>query len=124
LDREQQRLALEDITRKQTELKTQASAMRAKVEQVLQAKARIKRELEDANQQIENETHNLSDARKLLQEALTAMESDAEEREKFLGNRDAIRAQLDEARKKARRDKDKAHELSLRSQSIKTQLQS
>ncbi len=118
------RRELENIVARQTELKTRASAMRAKVEQVLEAKERVKRELVDANQQIENEKHNLSDARRLLQEALDAMETDAVERESYLSRRDAIRAQLDEARQKARRDKDKAHELSLRSQSIKTQLQS
>lgn len=123
-EQEQVRRTLDDITRQQSEIKTRASAMRAKVEQVLEAKARVKRELEEANHQIENESRNLSDARRLLQEALVAMESDAEEREKFLSQRDAIRAQLDEARQRARRDKDKAHELSLRSQSIKTQLQS
>ncbi len=124
LERERLGEALESLVTKQTELKTKASAMRAKVEQVLEAKERTKRELEEANTQIENEKINLTDARKLLQEALSSMEVDAVDREKLLNQRDAIRSQLDEARQKARRDKDKAHELTLRVQSIKTQLQS
>ena len=105
-------------------MKAQVGAMRAKVEQVLENKERIKRDLADAESQIVSEGESLTDARKKLQEALTSMENDSTEREKWLGQRDSIRSQLDEARQKARRDKDKAHELTLRVQSIKTQLES
>src|SRR5690606_19113389 len=47
---------------------------------------------------------------------------DTDQREDLLQQRDNIRSGLDQARQRARHDKDKAHELAMRFQSVKTQL--
>src|SRR5690606_1211842 len=47
---------------------------------------------------------------------------DTDQREDLLQQRDNIRSGLDQSRQRARHDKDKAHELAMRFQSVNTQL--
>lgn len=122
--RESCRRESDDLRRKHGELQAQLSAKKAKVEQVLEGRERAERDIEEAKQQLALESENLVDARSKLQEALTGMEADTEEREKLLSQRDDIRGSLDGARQRARHDKDKAHALAMQHQSVKTQLES
>jgi chromosome segregation protein len=60
----------------------------------------------------------------LLAEAIERMESDSQRREELLSTRDRTRGTLDSARQKARHDKDGAHRIAMRHQSLQTQLNS
>ncbi len=122
--RENARREAETLGRKHGELRSQLSAKKAKVEQVLEGRERAERDIGESKTQLDNESENLVDARTKLQEAISAMEQDTEEREKLLGQRDEIRSKLDLARQRARHDKDKAHALAMQHQSVKTQLES
>lgn len=113
----------DQLNRKHTELKTNLASKRAKVEQVLEGRERAERDIKDARTQMDAESGNLVEARTLLQEAISAMEQDTAQREQLLHRRDDTRAKLDQARQKARHDKDRAHELAMRHQSLKTQVE-
>lgn len=120
--RERLRRDIDQKTLKHTELKTDLGRRKAKVEQVLEGRERAQRDIKDARTQMDAEAANLVDARALLQAAISAMEADTAERETLLHRRDDIRGRLDNARQKARHDKDRAHELAMRHQSLKTQV--
>ncbi|MFT5082986.1 MAG: chromosome segregation protein [Lentisphaeria bacterium] len=122
--RESVRKELENLNRMHSEVRSQLSAQKAKVEQVLERRARAERDLSDAKAQLNAESENLVDARTKLQSAINGMEHDTEDREKLLSQRDDIRLNLDQARQRARHDKDKSHAMAMRYQSIKTQLES
>jgi chromosome segregation protein len=51
------------------------------------------------------------------------MESDANQREQLLAERDRNRSALDQARQQARHDKDTAHQLAIRAETLRTQLE-
>jgi len=121
-ERENKRREAGELSRKHSEKRSELSSRKAKVEQVLEGRQRAERDIADARTQMSAESENLVNARTLLQDAITAMETDTDEREKLLSRRDEMRSRLDGARQKARHDKDRAHELAMRSQSLKTQL--
>ena len=123
-NRESLRREAEQLTIKHSEARAQVSARKAKVEQVLEGRQRVERDINDARQQLKSEATNLTDARQQLHAAIATMETDTEERERLLGKRDAIRTDLDNARQRARHDKDRHHQLAMRHQSVKTQLES
>jgi chromosome segregation protein len=83
---------------------------------------RAENEIREAREQLEQEAEHLSEARMILSEAIEMMGQDTDLREDLLQQRDDIRTGLDQARQRARHDKDKAHELAMRLQSLKTQL--
>ncbi len=120
--REQLRRELEELNRRHSEIRSQLSARQVRVEQLLMRRERTDNEIREAREQMEQEAEHLSEARMILSEAIAMMEQDTDERERLLESRDAIRAGLDQARQRARHDKDKAHELAMRVQSVKTQL--
>lgn len=116
------RAAADNLLRRQSDVRSQLSARTAKVEQVLEGRRRASAEIQEASEQLQSEAENLAEARTHLQAAIDAMETDTQEREALLIKRDTIRSQLDQARQKARHDKDRAHELAMRFQAVKTQL--
>ncbi|WP_045859638.1 chromosome segregation protein SMC [Teredinibacter purpureus] len=120
--RENLRREADDLGRKYNEAKSSLSSSRAKVDQVTEGRERAQRDIADAQAQMDAESVNLVDARTLLEASISAMETDTAEREALLHRRDSIRGKLDEARQKARHDKDRAHELAMRHQSLKTQV--
>jgi chromosome segregation protein len=122
--RENLRREAEQLTVRHSEARSQISARKAKVEQVLEGRQRVDREISDAQEQLKTEATNLAEARSQLHSAIAHMETDTEEREQLLTKRDNIRTQLDEARQRARHDKDRHHQLAMRHQSVKTQLES
>ena len=124
LQRENLRREVTQLSKQQADVSSELSRKRAKVEQISEGRERTTRELQDAKDQMQSESENLVDARANLQTAIDAMETDTAEREVLLNRRDSIRGKLDEARQKARHDKDKSHALAMRHQSTKTQLES
>lgn len=123
-DREILRREVDEQNRKYGELRSQLSAKQVRVEQITMRRERAENEIREAREQMEQEAEHLSEARMILSEAIEMMEQDTELRETLLQQRDDIRTGLDSARQRARHDKDKAHELAMRFQSVKTQLDS
>lgn len=122
--RETLRREAEEQGRHYGELRSQLSARQVRVEQINMRRERAEAEIREAREQMEQEAEHLSEARMILSEAIEMMEQDTDQREKLLQERDNIRSGLDQARQRARHDKDKAHELAMRFQSVKTQLDS
>lgn len=123
-DRETWRREVDEQNRKYGELRSQLSAKQVRVEQINMRRERAENEIREAREQMEQEAEHLSEARMILGEAIEMMEQDTDLRETLLQQRDDIRTGLDTARQRARHDKDKAHELAMRFQSVKTQLDS
>lgn len=111
-------------TQTHSELKAQASAQVAKVEEGELRKQRINHELEELNRQLAVEEQNTADARSRLQQALDSMEKDVGAREQLEAAREERQQELETGRENARKDKDLAHELALKQQSVQSQLQS
>lgn len=106
------------------ELKSRYSAHRAKEEELQARKQRVQRELEELGRQLGAEEENIGEARERLQRALDSMAVDVGGREKLESAREELRTRLNECREKSRHDKDLAHELALKQQSLQSQLQS
>lgn len=122
--RETLRRETEEQGRRYGEVRSQLSAKQVRLEQINMRRERAEAEIREAREQMEQEAEHLSEARMILSEAIEMMEQDTDQREKLLQERDNIRSGLDQARQRARHDKDKAHELAMRYQSVKTQLDS
>ena len=123
-DRESLQGELAAKTRQHSELKSQVSAQMAKVEEAQLRKERIHHELEELNRQLALEEENTADSRSRLQTALDSMELDVEGRELLEAQREERQLALESCRNKSRKDKDLAHELALKQQSVQSQLQS
>ena len=106
------------------ELKSTLSAHLAKIEEAANRKQRIKQELEELGRQLDLEEQNTAQARARLQKALDAMAEDVGRREELGRARETAQGTLQEIREKSRNDKDLAHELALKQQSVQAQLQS
>ncbi|MDZ7924685.1 MAG: chromosome segregation protein SMC [Marinagarivorans sp.] len=122
--RDHKRSAIDQQQQQVSSQQRQLTAHTVKVEQVLERKQRIAAEIDDAKQQLALEAEGLCEARLQLQDAIEAMEADSEAREILMAARDKHKDLLDTQRQKARQDKDAAHLLAMRIQSVKTQLQS
>jgi chromosome segregation protein len=120
--RETLRREADEQGRRYGELRSQLSAKQVRVEQVSMRRERAENEIREAREQLEQEAEHLSEARMILSEAIEMMGQDTDLREDLLQQRDDIRTGLDQARQRARHNKDKAHELAMRFQSLKTQL--
>lgn len=123
-DRESLQGELAAKTRQHSELKSQVSAQMAKVEEAQLRKERIHHELEELNRQLALEEENTAGSRSRLQTALDSMELDVEGRELLEAQREERQLALESCRNKSRKDKDLAHELALKQQSVQSQLQS
>jgi chromosome segregation protein len=113
-----------DINKKQGDLTAQLSAKRVRIEQSLVQRERLSADIADAKQQYVAENEALAESRMILQEALELMESDTDQREALLRQRDERRTALDEVRQRARHLRDMGHQLAMRHQSLLTQLAS
>lgn len=122
VQRENIQKLLGETARQHAELQSELAAKRVKIEQITDSRMRINGEITENREQFQQEQQNLAEARMLLQEAIQSMEDDSENREKFLSQRDETRASLDQVRQKALQDKDSAHQMAMRMQSLHTQL--
>ena len=123
-ERETAQKALGESNRALGEMKSQLSGKQVRLEQIAMRRDRIDHESKECQEQSELEQESLGESRLILQEALDSMEDDSNRREELLTARDDNRRVLDEIRQKARHDKDHAHQLQLRNQSLQTQAQS
>jgi chromosome segregation protein len=115
---------LGDVNRQLTEISSDRSARLMKIEQVTERRKRLRLEIDELEKQLQIEQGNITGSRASLQTALDQMELDNARREEHLLSRDEHRRVLDQARQKARHDKDQAHQLALRHQTLLAQLNS
>ncbi len=122
--RQQKELALRDSAREQSRLAAELSANKVRIEQSLLRRQRVDQETAEAGEQLAQEQENLAHSRQVLAQALDAMAADNVQREALLLERDEARSRLDQARQRARHDKDASHQLAMRCQSLQTQADS
>ncbi len=113
---------LQASTRQHAESSAQLSAHQAKVEQINARRERINAEIDESRTQFGQEQEAMVESRQLLSTAIESMEADSQRREDLLSARDQTRGTLDSTRQKARHDKDGAHQIAMRHQSLQTQL--
>ncbi|MDG2410617.1 MAG: chromosome segregation protein SMC [Halioglobus sp.] len=114
--------ALQTATREHAELSARVSAHQAKTEQMKLRSDRIATEVTEAQAQFTQEQKAIAEARSTLADSIESMEADSQRREKLMASRDEVREALEAARHKARSDKDGAHEVAMRYQSLDTQI--
>ena len=112
------------VNRELTAISSDRSARQMKIEQVTERRKRLRLEIDDLEKQLQIEQKNILAARASLQVALDQMEVDNARREEHLLSRDEFRRVLDQARQKARTDREQAHQLVLRHQTMLAQLSS
>ncbi len=122
--RERIQNSLAEKTRALGELKSTISAQLAKSDEARARKVRIGHELDELLRQLQIEEENIAESRLRLQGALDSMAIDVGAREQLEKARSAAQEGLEENRRAARNDKDRAHEFALKQQSVQSQLQS
>ena len=120
---ENTRRAVADMSRKHSESRAQLSAKEARVEQMMARRDVLVQEISELQEQLTLEKEGQAEARAILEEAIEGMERDTQRREALLSVRDRNRHALDDARQKAIHQRNRAHELAMREQSLRTQLE-
>jgi chromosome segregation protein len=122
--RDEAQRELQQINRHHGELRSELSAKQVRIEQTAQRRERLNREIDESREQFSIEEENLGEARLLLQTALDSMQADSIAREEMLSARDGNRVRLDDARQQARDYQNRSHELAIREQTLRSQLDS
>jgi len=118
--REEAQRELTEYNRSISDLKAQLSAKQVRLEQFSMRRDRISKELDECREQQAHEQESLGEARLVLQEAMDVMTQDTEQREALLKQRDANKDRLDQVKQAARGGKDRAHQLALQVQQLKS----
>jgi chromosome segregation protein len=103
-------------------MRAQLSAREARVEQMLARRDALVQEVSEIHEQLSLEKEGQAEARAILEEAIEGMERDTQQRENLLNVRDRNRQALDDARQKTQHQRNRAHELAMREQSLRTQV--
>ena len=111
-----------EVARKQSELKAQLSGKQARFDSLKTRQERSQNELNEAKQQLEHQQAEVESAQTRLLQALAATEGHDVERDELIKQRDTHRLRLEDNRKQARTDQAQAHEVELRCQSMRSQL--
>ncbi|MFT3931489.1 MAG: chromosome segregation protein SMC [Spongiibacteraceae bacterium] len=122
--RDEAQRELQQINRQHGEIRSELSAKQVRIEQTAQRREQLNREIDEARELFAIEEENVGEARLLLQTAIDSMQADAMAREDMLSARDNNRQRLDDARQQARNDQDRAHQLAMREQTLRSQLDS
>lgn len=122
--RQQLQRQLSDLNRQQGEVRAEHRARKVKLEQFAERRRRLEQELREITEQHQQELEVIGEARLNLQEALDLMEQDISLREELQEKRERCMQELESVRHRARHDKERAHQLALRQQSINTQVNS
>ncbi|VAW76521.1 Chromosome partition protein smc [hydrothermal vent metagenome] len=101
--------------------RAQFDARRTRLEQIHKRNEALQQETGEIAAQQSEDTQAVDEARSRLHEALVAIDKLADEREARSAQREQLRNALDEARREAQGDRDKAHELELKYQSMHTE---
>ena len=121
-EREAVQRELHQASRQQAEVQAQLSGRQARLEQMRNRSQNIERDITELQQQSNENEEETKLARGRLATAMEAMELLATRREELELQRESLRERLDRARDMARGDRDTAHELSLKVQTMSTEL--
>lgn len=122
--RDEAQRELQQLNRRHGEVRAELTAKQVRIEQLAVRRDGLNREIDESREQYRIEQENLGEARMLLQDAIDRMQDDSGTREQLLAERDANRNTLEQARAQARQDKDRSHQLAMRDQSLRAQLDS
>jgi chromosome segregation protein len=106
------------------ELRSSMTAQQTKAEEETKRKLRIKIEIQEITSQLVTEEENTQQARGRLEKALDSMAEDVGSREELENLRQKAQKAVGNYKGKANKDKDLSHELALKNQSMRAQLQS
>ncbi|HEB93271.1 MAG TPA: chromosome segregation protein SMC [Gammaproteobacteria bacterium] len=123
-EREAVQRELHQASRQQAEVQAQLSGRQARLEQMRNRSQNIERDIGELRQQSNENEEETKLARGRLATAMEAMELLAARREELELQRESLRERLDSTRDMARSDRDTAHELSLKVQTMSTELAS
>ncbi|MCF6211642.1 MAG: chromosome segregation protein SMC [Gammaproteobacteria bacterium] len=123
-EREAVQRELHQASRQQAEVQAQLSGRQARLEQMHNRSQNIERDISELRQQSDENEEETKLARGRLATAMEAMELLATRREELELQRESLRDRLDDSRDMARSDRDTAHELSLKVQTMSTELAS
>jgi chromosome segregation protein len=123
-DRDQAQKRLAEQQRAYSETRAQLGAKRLQADQVKSDLERANKEIESSVAHLEEDQQNLRAARSSLEGAMDQMEMDTQRRESLVRERDEKQQALETARAKAREDRDAAHQLALRIQSLNSEIAS
>lgn len=122
--RQQAQESLADLNRDHGSLRADRSARQARLEEASARRQRIDQERADLEEQQRLEREQLEAARVARSEAEQTMAVFEDRRGTLLERRDSLRQTLEDARGEARRQRDAAYEVQLRTQNLTNQLDS
>ncbi len=120
-ERETVQRELHQATRAQADVQAQLSGRQARLDQMRNRSQNIDREITELDQHTDQNQTDTREARARLAEALAQMEVLAEQKEALSQQREEFRTALDRARETARSNREAAHEVSLKTQTMRTE---
>lgn len=121
---EDARIAMQSLSADESRINAQISAIAARFAKEHERREQILSELEEAKIEYEQEQESIAQARRVLAEAIEAMESDALQREALIAERDNIRVTLEGLRQSARENRDALYSVTLQEQQLIAQISS
>ncbi|MFC4258947.1 chromosome segregation protein SMC [Marinobacter lacisalsi] len=121
LQRDQAQQAANDIQADLSSLTSRVSGLKARAEQINERLRRVDEDVTDIREQLSIKQEDLEEARLTWDQSLADNEDTEAEKERLLEQRDDLRERLDHLRHQARSDRDHAHQLQLRTQSLTSQ---
>lgn len=121
-ERDTQQQQANDANRQHGEAQAQNSGKQGRLEQLKKRAEGLQAEAEELSRHMAEADTEMEAASKRLHAALAEMEELAKQREALTGQRDALREALDKARGQAHQDRDAAHQHTLRTQTMRTEL--
>jgi chromosome segregation protein len=103
------------------EQRSQISAKQMRIEQFNNRKEQLEHDINELLEQQTIERETLGETRLALEEAVELIEQDTDLREELIAKREDKRMQLDQAKQKARHDKDQLHKIQLSHQALSNQ---
>ena len=122
--REVQQKEMAAFARQLAEFQSQLAGKKARAEQLALRTDKIDNELAEVNELQVLEREQIAEARIQWQEAMENMDQDADERSRLQSEREHTTTRIENARMRARQEKDQAHQLQLRHQGFTNQQQS
>lgn len=115
---------LHQASKQQADVQAQLSGRQARLDQMRNRNQNIEQEIAELQGHEQQNQDDTQAARHRLEESLQLMETFGQQRETLSQQRDELRARLDEARNTARADRDAAHENTLKTRTMSTELTS
>jgi len=113
---------LQQASRSHAESEARISSKKTRVEQMRERGSNLEQEIQELQTLIVQAEKDSIASRQVLDEAIGQMETLADKRETLQQQRSELQAQLDTVRTTARNDRDKAHEIALKTEAARTEI--